>query len=124
MVLRASYRAQRDCRDLTFCFQVYRSTDRLRVYDGNFTGEEVGVSNVDAGAEFHVEFQFTAHLTRGTYHIECLIVETPTQTFLTAAAPLGSFSIAEMRTWSGIADLEVSARASRPVLERVGVAQR
>jgi lipopolysaccharide transport system ATP-binding protein len=113
MVLHITFETRRDVRDVTFAFVVYRSTDRLNVYNGNFTAEELGVDDIHAGGRITIEFKFNANLVRGLYHVECVVIDTPTQTFLNSVYPVASFSVLESRTWAGVADLSVSAVARK-----------
>ena len=111
MTLRLAYEGRREVSDVTLSFIVYRSTDRLEIYNANLTADEVGLRHVTAGTEFTVALQFAAHLTRGAYHVECVIVHNPTQTFLSSQTAVGSFSVDESRTWVGIADVNVAVIA-------------
>ena len=74
--------------------------------------------DVSSGEPVILEFRFNANLVRGMYHVECVVVDSPTQTILTSVSPLASFSVLESRTWAGVADLSVSAvaRSERPLL--------
>jgi homopolymeric O-antigen transport system ATP-binding protein len=119
MVLRATFESRRDTKDPTFCLVVYRSTDLLPVYNANFTAEEVGARDVRAGQDITLEFRFNANLARGMYQVECVVIDTPTQTFLNSVWPLASFSVDESRTWGGIADLAVTASARYELPSRI-----
>jgi lipopolysaccharide transport system ATP-binding protein len=122
MVLRVTFEPRRNARDVTFAFVVHRSTDMLAVYNGNFTAEELGVQDVRAGEQVIVEFHFKANLVRGLYHAECAVVDGPTQTILNPAFPPASFSVLESRTWAGVADLSVTAVATKDQSVEVGSA--
>jgi lipopolysaccharide transport system ATP-binding protein len=95
--------------DLTFAFVVYRSTDRLVVYDGNIRGREIGVDALTPGQSVNVEFAFTPHFTRGHYFIECAVYHNPTQTYLGRLSPAARLTVDEARTYSGVADVELAA---------------
>ncbi len=122
MVLQLLVQPRRSVRNVTFSFLVHRSTDLLTVYNGNFNGEELGVAELRANEAVALEFRFNANLIRGLYHVECVVVDTPTQTFLNDVLPLASFSVHESRSFSGIADLSVSAAVRSPHLSVSGVA--
>jgi hypothetical protein len=99
-------------RDYHIGFLVFRTTDQLSVYNGNWTGEELG--HPELRPETAVEFNigFTAHLTKGHYYVAWHLFHNPTQTFISTIRPAGFFAVDEHRTWGGVADLEVVAKAS------------
>jgi lipopolysaccharide transport system ATP-binding protein len=111
LVHRVTFESRQTIDDATFCLIVRRSTDMLSVYDAHFSGRELGVERIQAGEEVSLEFRFNAHLARGLYHVECVIVDTPTITPLNTIDPSGAFSIDESRTWNGVANLDSSAAA-------------
>jgi lipopolysaccharide transport system ATP-binding protein len=114
LVLNVSYSSTVDVADYSLGFIVRRSTDQLVVYDGNFSGDELGSGTIRAGSPLTVQFTFHANLTRGHYHVECHLQHTPTQDFLGRLRPAANFAVHEARTWSGIADLAVAAVAKQP----------
>ena len=118
LVHRATYESSQAFNDLTFGFAIRRSTDMFLVYDAHFTAAEAGIPVVEAGETLTIEFQFTAHLTRGVYHVECGIVDNLNFMHLNHVEPIGSFSIDESRTWGGVANVGGSAVAqiSRPLV--------
>jgi lipopolysaccharide transport system ATP-binding protein len=118
LTARVQYRTRAAIDDLTFGFLVYRSTDRLLVYDANWHGEELGISRVDAGDEFACDFTFATNLTRGQYHVECHVFHNPTHRFVARLCPTGTFVVSESRTYSGIADLDVRASRVAPAAPR------
>ncbi|MCU1382488.1 MAG: tagH 1 [Acidobacteria bacterium] len=95
--------------DVTFAFRLHRATDQLLVYDGHFSHRELGMETVAPG-RFTVQYQFDANLTRGQYYFDVFAQHTPTQRFMGRLRPAGHVTIAEARTWGGVAD--VAARAS------------
>ncbi|MBE3040149.1 MAG: ABC transporter ATP-binding protein, partial [Chloroflexi bacterium] len=97
-------------RDVTLGFLVYRSTDNLLVYDGNFTDSELGIAQLSAEKPVLFECSFRAHLTRGQYHIVCHVYHNPTQRFLARVCPAAVFAVREHRTYAGVADLEAEAK--------------
>ncbi len=111
LVLRVVYKAVQPVTDYHVAFLAYRSTDGLTVYDGNWTGDELGLPALVAGTEFTVDFRFHANLTRGHYHLASHVYHNPTQTFLAQIRPAALFAVNEQRTWAGVADLEVSSAA-------------
>jgi hypothetical protein len=108
LTLQVTYGALKAVTDVTLGFVVYRTTDGLVVYDGNLGGDEIGLKRLSPGEKVTVEFSFRAHLTRGRYHLECHVLHNPTSRFLARLRPAGALTIAESRTYAGVADLEVS----------------
>jgi ABC-type polysaccharide/polyol phosphate transport system ATPase subunit len=115
LTLQVTYWAVEAVTDLTLGFVVYRSTDGLVVYDGNLPGDEIGLDGLSAGERVTVEFVFRAHLTRGQYHLECHVLHNPTARFLARLRPAGVLTIDESRTYTGVADLEVSGTVVKRV---------
>jgi lipopolysaccharide transport system ATP-binding protein len=109
--LNVTFAARRTIRRATVALVVRRSTDSIAVYNANFGADEYGVDEVMAGGELDLVFDLKANVTRGTYHVECILIDTPTMTFLNTVAPVARFSVGETRTWGGIAHLDVAARA-------------
>jgi lipopolysaccharide transport system ATP-binding protein len=109
--LSVTFAARRTIRRATVALVVRRSTDSIAVYNANFGSDEYGVDEVEAGGELDFVFDLKANVTRGTYHVECILIDTPTMTFLNAVRPVARFSVGETRTWSGIAHLDVAATA-------------
>jgi len=105
--LRVAFSPTIDARDVTFGFLLYRSTDNLLVYDGHFTNAEIGLPAIKAGEPFDVDFAFTANVTRGHYHIATRIYDNILQRFHAIVSPPVVFSVDELRTWDGIAHLDV-----------------
>jgi lipopolysaccharide transport system ATP-binding protein len=109
LVLRVEYRVHEAVEDVTLGFLLHRSTDMLVVHDANYTPEELGISRLEAGDTFAVDYRFRANLTRGHYLLDCHVFHNPTQMFLSRLTPAGTFSVYETRTWAGVADLSLSA---------------
>jgi lipopolysaccharide transport system ATP-binding protein len=107
--LRVTYTATVPVEDVTLGFLAHRSTDGLVVYDGNVRGEEIGLKRLAPGEAVTVEFSFRAHLTRGHYYLECHVLHNPTRRFLARLRRAAVFTVAEHRTFAGIADLEIDA---------------
>jgi len=99
--------------ELIFAFRVLRSTDQLVVYDGHFSQAELGL-RLDVPGCFEVSYGFTANLTRGEYFFDVFAQEVATQRFLGRMTPAGHLTVVENRTWGGVADLSVAARAVHP----------
>jgi lipopolysaccharide transport system ATP-binding protein len=114
LTLRVTYKTHAPAKDLLFGFLAYRSTDRLLVYDANFSTSELSIPPLEAGERLVVDFHFRAHLTRGQYHLACHVFDTTTQEYTDRACPVGVFTISESRTFAGIADLQVAC-ATRSV---------
>ncbi len=114
--LRVVYRAMEPVSDYHVAFDTYRSTDGLLVYDGNWTGEELGQPALEAGAQLTVDFRFRAHLTRGHYHLASHVYHNATQALLADIRPAALFAVSETRTWAGVADMAVEPSSA---VERV-----
>ncbi|MDR1727498.1 MAG: ATP-binding cassette domain-containing protein [Acidobacteriota bacterium] len=99
-------------KDYHIGFKVVRSTDLLVVYDGNWTGDELGCPELSPNQPVKFSFEFTSHLTKGQYYISWHIFYGETQSFLVEIVPAGHFSVDEGRTWAGVADLDVKAKVS------------
>ncbi|HEX6534380.1 MAG TPA: ABC transporter ATP-binding protein [Gemmatimonadaceae bacterium] len=106
--LAVDYLARETTGDFHFGFVLRRSTDNLIVYDGNIAASEVGLDPVRAGGRFRLHFDFRAHLTRGQYHLECHVFHNPSQRYLGRLSPAGVLTVAETRTYAGIADIELA----------------
>jgi hypothetical protein len=107
LTLSVAYRVNRPISDITFGVILYRTSDQLVVYDGNFSSKELGLDGQPAGAQFGVDFHLHAHLLRGQYHFECHVYHNPTHRFLSRVGPVGSLTVHETRTYGGIADLAI-----------------
>jgi lipopolysaccharide transport system ATP-binding protein len=115
LTLRVGYSVSSDIRDVTFGFMLYRSIDRLILYEGNFADHELGLPELNAGTDFQIDFSFDAHLSRGEYFIECYVLHDPTHEFVSTLSPAAMFSVNETRTCRGIVDVGLQAKYSRPV---------
>ncbi|HEU4726014.1 MAG TPA: ABC transporter ATP-binding protein [Candidatus Eisenbacteria bacterium] len=110
MTLRVGYRVQRPMKDFHFRFILLRSTDGLKVFDGNLRSEELGLDGVTAGEQFSVDFRFRAHLVRGQYHIATHVFDNPTHASISHLVPAGLFAVRETRTYGGgVADVELTS---------------
>ncbi|HEU4640864.1 MAG TPA: ABC transporter ATP-binding protein [Gemmatimonadaceae bacterium] len=107
LFLDVDYLAREAVEDYHFGFVLRRSTDNLIVYDGNVMAGEVGLDPVHAGQRFRLRFDFRAHLVRGQYHLECHVFHNPSQRYLGRLSPAGVLTVAETRTYGGIADVEL-----------------
>jgi len=107
LVMRVTFRAHAAVSDLLLGFLVYRSTDRLSVYDANFGTKELRIAAMRPGEEIVVDFHFRANLTRGQYDLGCHVFDTRTQVYTDRVCPTGILTVDESRTHSGIADLQV-----------------
>jgi lipopolysaccharide transport system ATP-binding protein len=114
LTLRVTYKAHGPAKDLLLGFLAFRSTDRLLVYDANFSTNELSVPRLEAGGRLVVDFHFRTHLTRGQYHLACHVFDTTIQEYTDRACPVGVFTVSETRTFAGIADLQVAC-AVRPL---------
>jgi hypothetical protein len=108
--LRVNFEATAPISELAMAFRLLRSADQILVYDGQFTGKELGVT-VDQPGPFSITFAFAANLTRGQYYFDILVGHPASQRQLARLTPAGHLAINENRTWGGIADLAVRAVA-------------
>jgi lipopolysaccharide transport system ATP-binding protein len=109
LTVRATYMAHRRFSDFHFGFLVYRSTDGLVVYDETFSEELLGLNGLAPGQRITIDYSFSANLTRGQYHIELHAYHKPTHRFVARCTPAAVFSVDEMRTFAGVAYLDVRA---------------
>ncbi len=112
LTLQVTYEAHEDIEDLHLGFLLHRSTDGLRVYDGNIPDRELGFRKLVAGQRLVVDFSFRPHVTRGQYHIEVHAYHNPTQAHLARLSPAAIFAVEETRTYTGVADVELECALS------------
>ncbi len=103
---------EQSSRDVVFGVMVHRSTDRLLLYEGHFTGEELGMPVFAAGDAFTLYFDFQANFVRGEYFVECWVLHGPTHMYWSVLNPAALFSVEESRTSRGIADIGLTARVA------------
>jgi homopolymeric O-antigen transport system ATP-binding protein len=109
LTLRVTYHVHKPISDYHLVFVLWRSTDGLKVYDGNLRSHELGLDSLTAGETFTIDFHFRAHLVRGQYHMGSFVYHNPTLSQISYLVPSGLFSIQETRTYGhGVADLELS----------------
>ena len=101
---------ERPSRDVVFGVLVHRSTDRLLLYEGHFTGEQLGMPVFAAGDAFTLYFDFQVNFVRGEYFVECWVLHGPTHMYWSVLNPAALFSVEESRTSRGIADIGLTAR--------------
>src|SRR6266850_2726769 len=65
--LRVTYHVRQSVTNYHMSFILYRSTDGLKVYDGNLRSEELGLEALTPGETLVIDFDFRAHLARGQY---------------------------------------------------------
>ena len=111
LLYRASFAPNVAADNVTFGFLVFRSTDNLLVYDGHFTNAEIGLTRIERGKPFTVDYAFCANLTRGNYHIVTRIYDNILQRFHAQVSPPAMFAVDELQTWAGIAYLSVKPTA-------------
>jgi hypothetical protein len=104
-----AYHARQPVSDVTFGFILYRSTDQLIVYEGNFPGGDLGMASIASGTRVEVDFAFRANLTRGQYHVECYTLHNPTHEYLSRLSPAALITVDEDRTCRGVANLDLGA---------------
>ena len=107
--LRVTYTTTALVEDLTLGFLAYRSTDGLLLLDCGVRGAEMGLLRLTPGRDVTVEFSFSAHLTRGQYHLECHVRHNSTRRFLARLRPAAIFTVEENRTYAGVVDLALEA---------------
>ena len=107
LTLQVKYRVREAVADLTFSFILYRSTDRLLVYDGNVLDAALGLDAFVPGMEFTINYDFRANLTRSQYHLECHVWQNGTNQCLARLSPAGLLTVQEHRTNGGVADLDL-----------------
>jgi ABC-type polysaccharide/polyol phosphate transport system ATPase subunit len=112
--MRASFLPSCDVGEFLVSFIVKRSTDELVVYHGQFPCAELGYTGLRAGELLVVDFDFVANITRGQYHVDTLLFELSSQSRLAWLSPAALLTVEERRTWRGVADLAVRARATSP----------
>jgi lipopolysaccharide transport system ATP-binding protein len=102
--LHVEFEAAKPLDGIVFAFRVLRSTDRLLVYDGQFTQDEVGLDFTGTRA-FRLVYGFVANLTRGQYYVELIAGHPASQRNVARLAPAAHIAVNETRTWGGVADL-------------------
>lgn len=108
LTLRVTYQVHRETTNYHLSFILYRSTDGLKVYDGNVRSEELGLDVLQTGQVFTLDFKFRAHLVRGQYHIGAFVFDNRTFSQISYLVPAGLFAVQESRTYgSGVADVDL-----------------
>ncbi len=113
----ASYLPGVNLQNVTFAFQVYRSTDNLFVHGSHFTGADLGVA-LEKGREIRIGFRFTANLTSGHYYVLTRVSDNLKQRALNDFSPPAVFAVEGSRTWTGVAHLGVVAELHSDPLRR------
>jgi lipopolysaccharide transport system ATP-binding protein len=125
LTLRVTYLAHAPVDELLLGFLAYRSSDRLSVYDANFSTTELGIGSLRPGQEIVVDFHFRAHFARGQYHLGCHVFQPRTQRYTDRLCPTALLTVEEARTHSGITDLDVApvvrSAATHAATHRVAV---
>jgi lipopolysaccharide transport system ATP-binding protein len=116
--LEVEYLLDEAAEDLTFGFRVFRSTDRLLVYEAQLRDDELGLLPATPAA-FMIAFSFHVNLGRGEYFLECWVLHHPTHRFLSMLSPAALFSVSTGRMTRGIADVGLTARVDRHARELV-----
>jgi lipopolysaccharide transport system ATP-binding protein len=112
LTLRVTYHVRKVITNYHMSFILYRSTDGLKVYDGNMKSDELGLDELVQGETFQIDFRFRAHLVRGQYHIGSYVFDNPTFTQISYMVPAGIFTVQETRTYGGgVADIELACGA-------------
>jgi lipopolysaccharide transport system ATP-binding protein len=114
--LRMTCRAHEDVSGLMMAFCVFRSTDGLKVYDGGWQMEELGLHDLKKGETYTFDFAFTTHLTRGHYFLDASVFDARTHTEIARRRPAAVFTISETRSHEGVADLEANVTLASAAL--------
>jgi homopolymeric O-antigen transport system ATP-binding protein len=108
LTLRVTYLVRKPISDYHMSFILYRSTDGLKVYDGNLRSEELGLDVLTPGETLTIDYRFRAHLVRGQYHIGAFVFDNRTFTQISYLLPAGLFTVQETRTYGGgVADVDL-----------------
>jgi lipopolysaccharide transport system ATP-binding protein len=107
--LRVTFVARERLQGFMLGFILHRSTDMLVVYSLNVHDYDLGIGALEPGRPLTVTFGFRANLTRNQYHIEVHARNTSNQKFVATLSPAAVFAVDEQRTFSGVADLQLTA---------------
>ena len=107
--------------DLGFALILHRSTDDLLVYDGHFSQSELGLESPVPAGRFRVHYDVDLNLTRGQYYFDVYVSYNPTQRFVARLRPAAHLTVAETRTWGGVAHLNVATSLAREADSLAGV---
>ena len=98
---------KRNLADCSIAMVVTRATDGLQVFDRSYLCPELGFDTLEAGKTYRFDFEFSAHLLRGLYHVEWNVYHNPTSRFFAVLSPSAIFRVDEYQSHGGIADLEL-----------------
>jgi ABC-type polysaccharide/polyol phosphate transport system ATPase subunit len=111
LICQATFVSHADVREeIVLDFVAYRSTDNLLTYQVSFALDELGLGTLVTGTPSTIECVFDANLTRGHYHVVVRVRNGVTGQTLSGSCPPAGFAVTELRTWAGIADLEVDVK--------------
>jgi lipopolysaccharide transport system ATP-binding protein len=96
--------------DLTFGLRVFRSTDRLLVYEAQLSQSDLDLAPVEPAGRFTLSFGFQVNLVQGEYFAECWVLHSPTHRFLSVLSPAAILSVTEARRHRGIANINLDVR--------------
>jgi hypothetical protein len=113
LTLRIEGVADRSLEDVTVGLAIRRATDQLLVYSGHVDQRELAQA-ARITSPFALEFDFTAHLTRGMYSLSVFVLHNPTQQFLLPTQQVGVLGVNEQRSWEGVADVALRTRLAAP----------
>ncbi len=122
MRLRLTCRVHERVSGVMLAFCVFRSTDGLKVYDGHWQMDDLGVDDLPIGETFTVDFDYKAYLTRGHYFLDASVFNARSQTEIARRRPAAVFSVDEAWTHGGVANLDVTAIGTSSVHGRVAQA--
>ena len=111
LTLRVHYHVQRPIKEYHMGFILFRSTDGLKVYDGNLRSHELGLKDeLQPGERFTADFRFRANVVRGQYHIGSYVFDNLSFRPVSFRVPAGIFAVHETRTYgAGVADVALES---------------
>ena len=108
MTMRIAARSSTPLDDVTFMLRICRSTDQLRVFDGQIHRRELGGIG-DFNGEFTLSFRFRAHLVAGHYYLVVCVFHNPTRHMLLQQQQVATIAIVDSQCRAGIVDVDFSA---------------
>ena len=98
--------------EVTFACRLHRATDQLAGVRRTLLAARAGHGL--APGPFRLQYQFDVNLTRGQYYFDVFAPHTPTQRYLGRLRPAAHVTVAETRTWGGVAHI-AAARVGETV---------
>ena len=91
---------------------VFRTGDNVIAYQGHYTAEQLGISNLAVGTVYVARFTLRANLTRGIYHFGLYVRDGVTDRLLGTKVPAAGLQVTETQSSRGIADLGVTVEVT------------